>query len=277
MAKKRLLVVEDDSDVAEMLTVYFASQGYDVLHALTGKDGIHLARSRFPNLILLDVMLPDMDGFEVCRALRATTLTKQIPTIFLTQRDGRSDKVAGLELGADDYVTKPFDVEELRLRVQASLRRSTRELLHDPRTGLPTGDLVGDGRRQIDGKAGWTTLDIRLTGLKDFREQYSFIAADEALAFAAQSIINVTSRQGTPEDFVGMVTEDQFVLLTHATDIPTLMHSLSSEFKEGIKKLYNFADSERGYLLIPDGDKPARQSMLMALVISQLESAAPAA
>src|SRR5215471_16702130 len=138
MAKKRLLVVEDDTDVAEMLTVYFAGQGYDVLHSLTGKDGINLARSRFPNLVLLDVMLPDMDGFEVCKTLRTTTLTKNIPTIFLTQRDSRSDKVAGLELGADDYVTKPFDMEELRLRVQSSLRRSTRELLHDPRTGLPT-------------------------------------------------------------------------------------------------------------------------------------------
>ncbi|MHB8628149.1 MAG: response regulator transcription factor [Aggregatilineales bacterium] len=277
MTKKRLLVIEDDHDVAEMLIVYFSGQGYDVHHALTGKDGVNLARSRFPNLILLDVMLPDMDGFDVCRALRTITLTKHIPTIFLTQRDGRSDKVSGLQLGADDYVTKPFDVEELRLRVQSSLRRSTRELLHDPRTGLPTGALVEDGRRQIEGKTGWTTLDIRLTGLKDFRDQYSFIAADEALAFAAQSIISVANRQGTPEDFVGMIGEDQFVLLTRAADVSALTQALAAEFKDGVKKLYHFADSERGYLLIPDGDKPARQSPLMSLMISQLESAAPVA
>jgi DNA-binding response OmpR family regulator len=277
MAKKRLLVVEDDNDVAEMLVVYFSSQGYEVLHALTGKDGVNLARSRFPNLILLDVMLPDIDGFDVCKTLRTTTLTKSIPTIFLTQRDGRSDKVAGLELGADDYVTKPFDVEELRLRVQASLRRSTRELLHDPRTGLPTEALIEDTRKQIEGKPGWTKLDIRLTGLKDFRDQYSFMAADEALAFAAQSIIGVTSRQGTPEDFVGMMGEDRFTLMTRATDVPALTLTLSTEFKDGIKKLYHFADSERGFLLIPDGDKPARQVPLMSLIISQPENATPAA
>lgn len=274
MAKKRLLVIEDDNDVAEMLIVYFTGQGYEVLHALTGKDGINLARSRFPNLILLDVMLPDIGGFDVCKTLRTTTLTKNIPTIFLTQRDGRSDKVTGLELGADDYVTKPFDIEELRLRVQSSLRRSTRELLHDPRTGLPTEALIADARKQIEGQTGWTKLDICLSGLKDFRDQYSFIAADEALAFAAQSIIGVTSRQGTTADFVGMAGVDQFTLLTRATDVAGLTQTLAAEFKDGIKKLYHFADSERGYLLIPDGDKPARQSPLMSLVISQPESAA---
>src|SRR5579859_5294152 len=147
-----------------MLTVYFSGQGYDVLHAQTGKDGVVLARARFPNLILLDVMLPDMDGFDVCRVLRTITITKTIPITFLTQKDGRSDKVAGLELGADDYVTKPFDVEELRLRVQASLRRSTRELLHDPRTGLPTLALIEDARSEISNQSGWQTLDVRLTG-----------------------------------------------------------------------------------------------------------------
>src|SRR5258706_3841551 len=135
MSKKRLLVIEDDIDVAEMLVVYFSSQGFEVLNATSGIEGIQLARSKFPNLILLDVMLPDMDGFDVCKILRTTTLTRYIPITFLTQRDARADKVAGLELGADDYVTKPFDVEELRLRIQGSLRRSTREALQDPRTG----------------------------------------------------------------------------------------------------------------------------------------------
>jgi DNA-binding response OmpR family regulator len=96
MAKKRLLVIEDDADVAEMLVVYFSDQGYEVLHAMTGSEGVAMARAKFPNLVLLDVMLPDMDGFDVCRLLRTTTLTKFIPITFLTQRDGRSDKVTGL-------------------------------------------------------------------------------------------------------------------------------------------------------------------------------------
>ena len=145
MSKKRLLIIEDDVDVSEMLTTYFESQGYEVFHATEGTEGIAMGRAKLPNLILLDVMLPDMDGFDVCRALRTTTLTKYIPITFLTQRDARADKVAGLELGADDYVTKPFDIEELRLRVQGSIKRATRDHLHEPRTGLPGGPMI-DGR-----------------------------------------------------------------------------------------------------------------------------------
>src|SRR3954467_12935237 len=103
MSEKRLLGIEDDVDVAEMLVVYFTSQNYEVLNATSGAEGIAMARAKFPNLILLDIMLPDMDGFDVCRSLRTTTLTKYIPITFLTQRDARADKVAGLQLGADDY------------------------------------------------------------------------------------------------------------------------------------------------------------------------------
>jgi DNA-binding response OmpR family regulator len=267
MAKKRLLVIEDDVDVAEMLTVYFSGQGYDVIHALTGADGVSFARAKFPNLILLDVMLPDMDGFEVCRILRHTTLTKYVPITFLTQRDGRSDKVAGLELGADDYVTKPFDIEELRIRIQNSLRRSSRELLHDPHTGLPAGTLVEDMRHEIAGQPGWTMLDIHLTGLADFRDQYSFLAADEALALTAQTIIGTVNQVGTPSDFVGTTGENQFVWFTRATDINTLHQTLTTGFDHSIRSLYNFIDSDRGYLLIQNWDNSQRRAPLMKLVV----------
>ena len=126
MKNNRLLLIEDDHDVAEMLIMYFSSHKYEVLHADTGVEGIEIARSKFPALILLDVMLPFMDGYDVCIRLRQTPMTKFIPILFLTQRDERAAKVKGLELGADDYITKPFDVDELRLRVQGSIRRATR-------------------------------------------------------------------------------------------------------------------------------------------------------
>ncbi|HEX2621674.1 MAG TPA: response regulator transcription factor, partial [Phototrophicaceae bacterium] len=141
MNNSRLLLIEDDHDVAEMLIMYFTSHNYDVLHADGGLAGIEIARTKFPALILLDVMLPYMDGYDVCRQLRQTSMTKYIPILFLTQRDERAAKVKGLELGADDYITKPFDIDELRLRVQGSIRRATRENLHEARTGLPTGPL----------------------------------------------------------------------------------------------------------------------------------------
>ena len=112
MGKARLMIVEDDVDISNMLRIYFSSQGYDVVTALRGGDALEKTRQNMPHLIVLDIMLPDINGYEVCRQLRTTTRTSHIPVIFLTQKDERSDRLQGLELGADDYITKPFDIDE---------------------------------------------------------------------------------------------------------------------------------------------------------------------
>src|SRR5262249_34970770 len=107
MSKGRILVVEDDFDISNMLRIYFTGQGFEVSVARRGNDALSMTRQSLPHLIVLDIMLPDMDGYAVCKQLRTTTRTSHIPIIFLTQKDERSDKIAGLELGADDYITKP--------------------------------------------------------------------------------------------------------------------------------------------------------------------------
>jgi DNA-binding response OmpR family regulator len=144
MDKARILIVEDDYDIANMLRIYFSSLDYETDIAPRGSDALDKTRHNLPHLIVLDIMLPDLDGYEVCRLLRTNTRTSHIPVIFLTQKDERSDKLQGLELGADDYVTKPFDIDELRLRVQNAILRSQRESLTDPRTNLPSGRLLED-------------------------------------------------------------------------------------------------------------------------------------
>ena len=132
MGKARLLIVEDDIDISNMLRIYFGGHKYEVDTALRGSDALDKTRSNLPNLIVLDIMLPDIDGFEVCRILRTNTRTSHVPIIFLTQKDERSDKLQGLELGADDYITKPFDIEELKLRVQRAIARAEQQSLTDP-------------------------------------------------------------------------------------------------------------------------------------------------
>ena len=104
MSKGRILVVEDDFDISNMLRIYFTGQGFEVSVAPRGNDAQAMTRQSLPHLIVLDIMLPDMDGYAVCKQLRTTTRTSHIPIIFLTQKDERSDKIAGLELGADDYI-----------------------------------------------------------------------------------------------------------------------------------------------------------------------------
>jgi len=265
MSKKRLLVIEDDTDVAEMLQVYFVGQGYDVFSALTGTDGVSMARSKSPNLILLDVMLPDMDGFDVCKSLRTTTLTKYIPITFLTQRDRRADKVSGLELGADDYVTKPFDIEELRLRVQAQLRRASREALQDIRTGLPTGEMIQETHNQLQLKDGWKQYQVNLMGFKAFRDRYGFVAADEALAFVGQAFVETIATKGTADDFAGVLDEDKLVVYTFAPDADALLEALNTRVREGVKPFYNMIDREQGYVIINEAHDDEQFIPLMRL------------
>src|SRR5512140_1211033 len=174
MGKARLLVVEDDIDIGNMLKIYFGGMDYEVDVAVRGSDALEKTRQVLPHLIILDIMLPDIDGYEVCRRLRTNMRTSHIPVIFLTQRDERSDRLQGLELGADDYITKPFDIEELKLRVQGAIRRSEREALTDPRSGLPAGRLIEEQLRSTIRKSGWAYMDIRINYFDQFKDVYGF-------------------------------------------------------------------------------------------------------
>ena len=146
MSKGLLLIVEDDSDISSMLRIYFESQGYESIAVTRGEEALEICRRKLPNLVILDIMLPDIDGYEVCRKLRGNLRTGHIPIIFLTQKDERSDQIAGLELGADDYITKPFDLQLLMLRVEGALRRAGWLSLTSPVTGLPSSKLIEDWR-----------------------------------------------------------------------------------------------------------------------------------
>jgi DNA-binding response OmpR family regulator len=123
MNKGRILVVEDDADISNLLRIYFDSHGYQVVIAAKGNDALEACRRSLPNVIVLDIQLPDIDGYEVCRRLRGNLRTSHIPILFLTQRDERSDKIQGLELGADDYITKPFDITQLASSVERLVAR----------------------------------------------------------------------------------------------------------------------------------------------------------
>lgn len=278
MPKPRVLLIEDDFDVSEMLNIYFSSQGFEIFNAHMGRDGIQMARAKSPNLILLDLMLPDMDGFSVCKALRTATLTRFIPIIFLTQRDRRADKVAGLELGADDYITKPFDIEELKLRVQGSLRRAMRDSLTDPRTGLPREPLLRDAEAAILAKGVCWRLNVSVSGLDSFRDQYGFIAADELLSFIGHKIVETISTYGTSEDFAAMRDDSHYVIITRSEASERFANNLALLLQDGARKYYNFTDLTRGEA--PVG-KRATDAPLMPLTVhvtrSPMGTAAPSA
>jgi PleD family two-component response regulator len=270
MGKARLLITEDDVDISNMLKIYFSGLGYDVDTAMRGNDALEKTRQVLPHLIVLDIMLPDIDGYEVCRTLRTNTRTSHIPVIFLTQRDERSDRLQGLELGADDYITKPFDIEELKLRVQGAIRRSERESLTDPRSGLPAGRLIEEQLRRIIRENGWTFMDVRINSFEPFTDVYGFVASDDVLRFTGMLIGEVLDDLGSPSDFLGHAGGDNFIVITTEAAAGIVRQKLKDRFAEEVKSHYNFMDRQQGYILAPTKDGGTAQFPLMTMAVGMV-------
>jgi diguanylate cyclase (GGDEF)-like protein len=254
MGKPRLLVVEDDIDIGNMLKIYFSGMDYEVDVATRGSDALEKTKQVLPHLIVLDIMLPDVDGYEVCRRLRTSTRTSHIPVIFLTQKDERSDKLQGLELGADDYITKPFDIEELKLRVQGAIRRAERESLTDPRSGLPAGRLIEEQLRHIIRENNWAMVDIRINHFDAFRDVYGFVAGDDVLRFSAMLIGEVVDENGSSADFIGHAGGDNFIIISTENAANLIKQRLKERFAEEVLTHYNFIDRQQGYIVAETND-----------------------
>ena len=272
MGRPRLMVVEDDIDIGNMLKIYFSGLEYDVEVATRGSDALEKTKKVLPHLIVLDIMLPDIDGYEVCRKLRTNTRTSHIPVIFLTQKDERSDKLQGLELGADDYITKPFDIEELKLRVQGAIRRSERESLTDPRSGLPAGRLIEEQLRKIIRVQDWALVDIRINHFDPFRDVYGFVASDDVLRFMAMMLSEIVDDLGTLTDFIGHAGGDNFIIITTEKAASSLSKVLKDRFAEEVQTHYNFIDREQGYIVIETPNGPENMPF-MTLAIGIINSA----
>lgn len=253
MSKGRILVVEDETDIANLLQIFFTNRGYEVETASKGREALIRTRSRQPDIIVLDIMLPDLDGYEICRQLRTTTRTSHVPIVFLSQRDERSDVIAGLEMGADDYVTKPFDMEELGLRVRNAINAHRRTNMTDPRTGLPSARLIEEQLRKIIRSKGWTYVEIYLQDLPSFRNAYGYVASDEILRYASLLMNEVMNDVGGDKDFVGQAGDQTFVLITYAENASLIIGELQHRFDDNIGAHYSFEDFERGGIRQADG------------------------
>jgi DNA-binding response OmpR family regulator len=240
--KPTILIVEDDPDVADMLNAYFHVQGYDVHTVNWGEDAISACRTSRPDLIILDIRLPDIDGYEVARRLRGSHRTADIPILFLTEKRARADRLQGLELGADDYITKPFDIQELRLRVRNALRRSTQGPLTNPVTSLPEGALVDERLEECLTSQRWEALLVSLENLDAFRESYGFVASDDVLRAVGLMIQNALRDLGSPSDFVGQVSNTEFVLITSPGSLEEIAERIRTRLEQSLEYFYPLKD-----------------------------------
>jgi PleD family two-component response regulator len=215
MTKARILIVEDDSDLAEMLETFFSTQDYDVTTAAWGAEGLEAARQHPHDVIMLDIRLPDINGYEVCRQLRAQRRTQKVPILFLTEKRDRVDKLQGLELGVVDYITKPFDITEVKLRVRNALNRARQSTPTHSVTELPEGALVNERLTAVlRGDQPRALLAFALRGLPAFRARFGFVAADDVLRALTLMMRNAVRELGSEDDFIGHLDDDTFLLIT---------------------------------------------------------------
>ena len=240
--KPKLLIIEDDPDVAQMLTTNFGSLDYEVFTVNWGEDGVRSAQQVHPNLVILDIRLPDIDGYEVASRLRSDRRTADIPIIFLTEKRDRADKLAGLEIGGDDYITKPFDMHELRLRVRNALSRGAQGSLTNPVTGLPEGTLVDEKLSEVVGKDGTSLLYISIQNMNVFRDAYGFVVSDDVLRALSLMIANTMHEMSRAEDFLGHLSSTDFVLLLPPSNLSALSEKLRERLDQSMEYFYPLKD-----------------------------------
>jgi len=242
--KQTILIVEDDLDLTEMLDAYVHVQGYDVLTAHWGEDGLSLCQTASPDLVILDIRLPDIDGFEIARRLRATRRTQEIPFIFLTEKTSREDKLRGLELNAEDYITKPFDVQELRLRVRNAMHRNTQGSLTNAITGLPEGALVDERLSECLNKKDWGLILASLTNLDAFRDLYGFVASDDVLRAVSAVLHDVLREVGGPNDFLGHLGPAEFLMITEPGYLDMVKELVRRRLEPSLQYFYRAGDRQ---------------------------------
>jgi DNA-binding response OmpR family regulator len=213
---------------------------------------------------VLDIRLPDIDGYEVCRRIRTQRRTQSVPVIFLTEKRDRVDKLSGLELGVVDYITKPFDIQELRLRVRNALRRASQASLVNPVTNLPEGPTVDDklGTLMFSDSA-WAMLLITIMGLDNFRELYGFIASDDVLRAVSLMMNNAVREVGSAEDFIGHLAANDFIIITDDTHLAPIRERIEVRLKQSMAYFYPLKDRDK-----------AQQAMAenhLKLVIGQID------
>lgn len=262
-----ILVVEDELLIATLLKETLEIEGYQVVTILSGEDAVQFALRETPHLIILDLMLPGIDGYEVMRRLRNHPKTMHIPIIVLTALGGSGDKVRAFERDADDYITKPFDTDELLARIRRQLRRVQQSCL-SPLTGLPGGvQVVRAINYKLNSQDPWSILYLDLDNFKAFNDVYGFLAGNDMILLVGHICQRFVHQHGGTEDFVGHIGGDDFVIVTSPMRAKILCTRIMASYKEESSALYLPEDLERGSISGVDRKGRPYQFPLVSLSI----------
>jgi diguanylate cyclase (GGDEF)-like protein len=262
-----ILVVEDARIIAELLKETFDIEGYHTVTVLNGEEAVQFALRETPQLIILDIMLPGMNGYEVIKQLREHPKTMNIPIVVLSACATHAEKICAFELGVDNYITKPFDTEELLALARRQIRR-TQQCSLSPLTQLPGGLQIEYAlNAKLASSDQWSLLYLDLDNFKAFNDVYGFLAGNEMILLVGQICQRMVYEFGNSTDFVGHIGGDDFLVMTTPDKAEILCQKILSYFKQQSSLLYRRDDLERGSISGVDRKGRAYQFPLVSLSI----------
>ncbi|PQQ66144.1 response regulator [Acetivibrio saccincola] len=269
MFKKKILIIEDTEFMKKLISDVLKEAGYEVVTASSGEEGLQKVREEKPDLVLLDVVMPGMDGFEVCRILREDESNNLMPIIMLTAQENEDHKLEGLELGADDYIIKPFNSRELVSRVRNTLKRIDRNRWANPLTGLRGNiEIQAEINQRIAKKEVFAVIYGDLDNFKSYNDVYGFASGDRAIKLTADVLIDATNTFGNSRDFIGHIGGDDFVIITTPDKVDAICENIIKTFDIKIKELYCKEDVDRGYIVTSNRQGQIMKFPLVSISLS---------
>jgi len=265
--KPRILLVDDDPDILDVLEITLSEENYEILKAHDGQEALQIIKSKPLDLILLDYNMPKMNGKQVCMEVKKDILLRHIPVIMVTGKGDVSDKVGGIDAGADDYVVKPFEPKELLARISMILRRTERDLEANPLTRLPGNiSILNELGRRIENKALFAVCYVDLDKFKAYNDKYGFEHGDEVIQDTARILIQATQEKGNPDDFIGHIGGDDFVIVTTPKTVDNLCQKIISDFESKAPSFYTEEDKKNGYII--GHDRKGKEQKIPLISIS---------
>ncbi|RKY31479.1 MAG: diguanylate cyclase response regulator [Candidatus Omnitrophota bacterium] len=275
MEKQKILVVDDDPDILDVLEITLSQENYEILKALDGEEALEIIKSKNLDLVLLDYNMPKKDGRQVCQEVKKDLLLSHLPVIMLTGKGEISDKIHGLDAGADDYIVKPFEPKELLARIRMVLRRTSRDLEANPLTRLPGNvSILKEVSSRIDKKKPFAVCYIDLDKFKAFNDKYGFERGDQVIKETARILMRNTKKLGSSDVFIGHIGGDDFVVITTPNIVDNLCQEIISDFDEAAPSFYNEDDRKKGYILAHDRKGQEQKVALITVSIGVVTSEA---
>jgi len=270
MDPKRILIVDDEAAIREVVTDYLRGEGFVIDQAATGRVGLEKLVENHPDLVLLDVELPDMNGYEVCKRIREIPSARYTPVIMLTAHNLEKEEIAGFSSGADDYIPKPFRPALLVARINTAIGRNVRELDANALTHLPGNRaIILEIQKRLTVGTPFSVLYFDLNNFKAFNDRYGFVRGDTAIRLTAQVLDRRITEAAPAGSFLGHIGGDDFVAIVEAHDVVALCEAIAKDFDVSISALYDEADRTRGMIAAVDrrGNKTDVPVMGIAIAV----------